>query len=590
MINTLPTSLIAAATSTLNEALAAPAHKQLVSKAANKTRDESGMTAAERITHHVMPIGQDRMVIPLERTFTPDKNVTAHLAQHGYEVHDYEKGLAVKPEAPDRKLRIGGILHKTSAPSHVIKAYEKDPARQGIRSGEQAHVVICRKPSDVGAMSTHQSWESCQTLGGIAKVKGKDGSVEERIQEKGSHSEMVPGIISAGTHVAYLVHHPEDVDKHYAPIARVALNPYVDPVSKHTILHPSKVYGDEWEGFHHTVKKWTEKHTPATASEYLRHKDSYPEGDERVVNYSPEHNEFWKSNMTPSSANEHPNPDVLSHYVKRVTAEGAIRTAKHLLTNPHLPEHMGDSIVDHFTAGKPTQHNLENMASAVTSPKHIQKLMDSIPNDNWGEHVGWGVHVAGALAGNENATHQQLHTLMDKYGASPTDNPGVRETKYGSFSSDLINGVVKNKNSNDSHFHKVFELPSLHQSVKSDENGTYTHFSALTNIAKRYHDESIGRNLIDTLNTQLGKVMPNVVSSIAEKHPHLLSKVSDGNLAAALSEHRLNANLYKANLERNTPTNLKAVAHATNDQDLLHKLSQHPDQGVANAANYRIVW
>lgn len=151
MINSLPPSLIEAASQVLSEALAAPAHKAMATRAANSTKNSKGLTAAEQISQHVIPLGEDRVVIPLERTITPDTRVSKHLEDNGYKIHDYEQGLAVKSDSPDRKMRIGRILQQTNAPQNIKTAYEKDPARQGIKS-DPAYVVISRKPSDVAAM------------------------------------------------------------------------------------------------------------------------------------------------------------------------------------------------------------------------------------------------------------------------------------------------------------------------------------------------------------------------------------------------------------------------------------------------------
>ena len=96
MIHSLPQSLIDAASKVLNEALATKAQQTMADKASAKSKDSTGLTAAERISQHVIPLGHDRVVIPLQQNSTASapESVKGHLEKHGYEVHNYSAGLA----------------------------------------------------------------------------------------------------------------------------------------------------------------------------------------------------------------------------------------------------------------------------------------------------------------------------------------------------------------------------------------------------------------------------------------------------------------------------------------------------------------
>jgi len=427
MINSLPQSLVDTAKHILSEAVALKGHIAMAKKASNSSKI-GGLTAAERISKDVIPLGKDTATIPLvKNTATPHPDVESYLDNNGYAVHDYIKGLALKKGETKNPISIGKVLSRSNAPQHIKTAFEKDPSRQGISS--DAKIVISRNPTHVAGMSTHQNWESCQTLGGAGK--DCDGVTLPK-QSIGEESKYIPHEIAAGSHIAYLVHHESDVDKHYAPIARVVLKPYKS-ASGHTILRPTenKEYGDAWNGFSSSVNDWANKHFPAKDPIYHIDPNVYPEGKQIIRNYAPEHNDFWKS-QDGIPMQEHPNKEVIDHYLNNLSGVGDHITLGKIAGNPHLNEHHVSVLLNHPDT---TPHSIRNLVSKNETPTAINyglahhelhpyvannkglnpSHIDHLINANkeiirTGE--GDGNFIAASLAARPNLTHDQADYLL----------------------------------------------------------------------------------------------------------------------------------------------------------------------------------
>lgn len=555
----------------LNEALSSSAHKAMATKASNKAAD--GLTNAQRISKDVMPT--DRINIPLERSLTPDKDVVAYLGMKGYKIHDYEQGLAYHESNPDRKFRIGRVLNQIDAPQPVKTAYEKDPARQGINA-TNVSVVISRHPYDVAAMSTHQKWQSCQTLGGKATVTDSEGNKKVHEQEAGLYKEMVPGIINSGAHIAYLVHHPDDINKHYAPIARVTLNPFVSHTG-HTILRPSEEYGDHWEGFHSTVKKWAESNFPAQDALYIRHSKAYPEGEDTISNYDPKFNEFWKNQHDPETLKNHPDQEVLHHHANKMISDKAGNISA-LISNKNLNNSDVDRLISTF-AKDPRKAN--DLAKHARTPEQIQKVLDS----NLGSF-----YVAKAATRNDHTTSEQLHNILDTYGIGETNVPGIRKRVSGGPSEDIVTNVMRHKNADESHYNKLFDLAGVKSNdILKKHEDFVDYMDAFHTVARKYHSEEIGKKLA-TMFKDAPVVTHNIVHDIATKHPHLIADFTDSAIADGLSSHPNNKNLQKIALERNTTKTLVPLARSSEDVNLLKKLEQHPSDLISRLARTQLIF
>lgn len=547
----------------LTEALQAPSHKTMATKASNSTMKD-GMTEAQRISNHVFPEGQDRLVIPFERTMEPNSDVKKHLEDNGYKIHDYAAGLAVKNGQEDRPLRIGRVLTRINAPDHIWNAFDKDPARQGIKMEKGPSIVISRHPHDVAAMSSGQNWQSCQTLPQTITKKKSDGTSEKVKQEKGLHAQMVPGIVSSGAHIAYLVNDPKDVDKHFGPIARITLNPFVSHNDQHTILRPSEEYGDEWAGFKDTLTRWTEKNFPTKEAKYYRHSGAYPEGTSQITDYSPKHDEYWKDEYFDKHALiNHPSPAVHEHWLNLFNRAGNTynSNAVQLMTNPHLNKENSDKIFNNIYNDK---QSISKIAQIGNHHDQLEKIM---------EHPAFDKSMAVSLAGNENTSSDQLHRVMDKFGFDGS-----------SHASRILTNVARNSNSNDTHFHKILDSKELSNKNHPDYSSDYMDMeSGLENIASRYNSESVGRKLLSKFPTSDWPTAHGIVHHVALKHPHLMDAVDPKLVAKTVLYHTMNKNLQNYALNSNHKDLIKAGIKSvdyTQDESVLDKFANHHDPEI----------
>lgn len=354
----------------LNEALSLNSHKDMAMAAAKSSEDYTGRTAAQRISDHVFG-DKDRISIPLEHHAPKAPGqVVRHLEKHGYTIKDYGKGLAATHKMVGDESRgipmqkkevvekIGTVLEKTNAPEDTKRTFIHDPARIAATSKVPLKLVISRHPHDIAAMSTGQHWTSCQTLGG--HIVGSDG-VNKRYEGEGGFNEYVPTAIAAGAHVAYLVKHDADIDKHDAPLSRMSLNPFHSQnADSHTILRPTgETYGHEVSGIHETLRNWAEKHFPVKKGHeiYERHSGVYPEGERKIQNFDHE------TSMERVRAGDHtvfeqnPDPKFLHAAIDHISKNGFVGMSNLVNGNDALrPDHY-EKLMTNLEAANPSHIN-----------------------------------------------------------------------------------------------------------------------------------------------------------------------------------------------------------------------------------------
>ncbi len=194
-----------------------------------------------------------------------DPDVVEHLNNHGWDVKDYQKGIAHKKTQvgnpamgiPMREKivekKIGSILDETNASPDVKKAFTNE---RGQVNAAQQHVVVSTSPLAILGMSTGTNWDdqSCMNL--------VNGSNSHYMRHDSEH----------GTHIAYLVNSDDTTAFKYGepekPIARIALKPHhhedYDTGERDTIFRPeADTYGSGSTAFSRAVSAWAVKNYPA---------------------------------------------------------------------------------------------------------------------------------------------------------------------------------------------------------------------------------------------------------------------------------------------------------------------------------------
>lgn len=218
-------------------------------------------------THAKMQKALDRghfTTFPLSNLGEGDPDVIEHLVNHGWDVKDYQKGIAQKKIQvgnPERGIpfrekvvekKIGSILDETNASDDVKKTFTN---QRGQAKADEYHVCVSNSPLAILGMSTGTSWDSQSCM------RYPEGMNNHYLPEDSAH----------GTHVAYLVHSSDkgafehgEPDK---PIARIALKPhhYDSPEgNRDTIFRPElRTYGAGSTAFSNSVSNWAVKNYPA---------------------------------------------------------------------------------------------------------------------------------------------------------------------------------------------------------------------------------------------------------------------------------------------------------------------------------------
>jgi hypothetical protein len=216
---------------------------------------------------------------PLETGDDADPDVIEHLNKHGWDVKDYQKGIAhrkIQVGNPEKGIpmrekvvekKIGSILDETDAPKEVKTAFINQ--RSSSNKENPLHVVISTSPLAIMGMTTGTSWrdQSCMNYPG--------GAYCHKLKDDSEH----------GTHVAYLVHQNDiNAFRHGEPdnpLARIVLKPHhaEDPETgeRDTIFRPEDhTYGTNSTAFSRAVSAWSTKAYPALKDvAYEKNEDVY---------------------------------------------------------------------------------------------------------------------------------------------------------------------------------------------------------------------------------------------------------------------------------------------------------------------------
>lgn len=250
--------------------------------------------------------------LPKDRiSFKPPKHIEDHLNILGYDIHDYEKGLAIR-RGGDRPISIGKVLsreipqpetpynahdpkwqdwqHLTYKQKAILDDYNKCDVRAAMRTPLQ--ILISRDTYKVAEMSSNKPrWISCLALGTCpSRDLGDDDWGDEELekgerpyherpgyQAPGQNARRIAGEIKSGSHIAYLIPAGDHGLKN--PFARVLLKPYhSESIDSNISKLPlqSQMYGWSWDQIkpQHTILR----SSPATYTSQSLHMDDVRSG------------------------------------------------------------------------------------------------------------------------------------------------------------------------------------------------------------------------------------------------------------------------------------------------------------------------
>lgn len=328
----------------------------------------------------------DRITIPLRDpngdTAAPDDRVKRHLAEHGWDIHNYKAGHAIKADGSDKRVkRIGALLNSgDTAHPEIAKIFESDPARRlASKSYDDMQVVISRHREDVAGMSTNRGWKSCQALSKSGKAEGLASALHSDFRD--------------GTHVAYLCKAGDhDIER---PMARIALRPYV-ALNGHKIIRPSnRQYGAENDAFAHTVRHFTEEHFPAKSMMYAKRGGYSDSGDNQPYYGEITHEAAIKSHKNGEASIY----DLIEN--PRLPAKTLMHFAKRAADSENTNERALKTIAGHDNA-TPAIHSVIMKAAEHVEPRHANEIYTSIaqhPNIS-NAHANHIANNSGTLAMN----------------------------------------------------------------------------------------------------------------------------------------------------------------------------------------------
>lgn len=391
---------------------------------------------------------QMRTVIPVESERTPHPDVVDHLSQHGYTVHDYDKGLA--RDANGRVMKIGKVLEKTKAPYKISSAYENDPNRSELgRTASQfpssdLQVVISRHPHDIAGMSTDRGWDSCMNMRG------------------GCNSHYLSRDVHEGTHVAFLTRRGDDTADQ--PLARIAIKPFYGDQTGRKILHPEgSIYSTD-DGFDSrftgAVSKWTEQNFPKGDKEVFRKsKDVYDDDGETEVG-------------TLEAMLNHPHDSVRAKaykkYGHKITTEHIERT----LSRSFSGDERDEALKHPKTSSEVLDREWDRSDDYVK--QHILRNPNAPPRVFVEGMKMRGGAARGIIADNPSAPKEVLHELLhsenDYESSIAAYNPSTtRESRLSAFSDEKVPIRTKVALVNYDHFNavdRVFKARHLESFMK----------------------------------------------------------------------------------------------------------------------------
>lgn len=448
---------------------------------------------AERLSGHVIPPGQQHIVIPA--TPTVMNRVREHLQNNGHDIHDYAAGLA--KDKYNRTLNIGRALSKTKAPQELIDSYASDDRKSAVEM-DKHEIVISRHPYHVAEGSTGKSWQSCAGLTATGLPCRYGG---------GAAARKLPDEIQQGTHVAYLISKnkpgkelsiQERIDK---AKARVYLKPHESQQSGHKVLVPEeKVYSGgqgsgKNQGFLDSVKEFANKNFPMKPGElYYKNKKVYDDdataSQPKFVASDESINKIMSMGDPSASSALRRNPNLSAEHLHKlidyhdhpILDELAL---EQLSTNPSLNNDHIDKLLNKNIPGV----NAILGRHKNLSEKHIDRLLNSEYNDYTPLMIN---NLNSAHTNTSKLSSKHLHKMLDIAKDFKENNiPSNIESDTEGHLDSAIEWMVYHKNLDHSHIDKIinnFDDPHVHINLirKFPEKLTDEHLQTLIDKWKNY--------------------------------------------------------------------------------------------------------
>lgn len=305
----------------------------------------------------------DRIIIPTSANpaaakILPNSEVLNHLMKHGWTVHDYVKGTAIResnaknldgsPKTEEKS--IGSILKDTGADSikststvlervktaphplnpnkrepvtdehgrHVIEKYsptinqlyESDPLRSATKNKSGYQIVISRNKEDVMGMSTGRAWSSCMRL---PKDESDSGGC--------NYSQYLPADLAHQTLSAYLTKKGDDNIE--SPISRINIKRLTSDYGD--IYRPfGDVYGEQNDEFKKDVHNFAVANYKSDGGGYRLHPDLYDDNHNVKVPTEGENNNVVSN--TPEDRIRNDYSRVITIHSTKTNAEGQLHT------------------------------------------------------------------------------------------------------------------------------------------------------------------------------------------------------------------------------------------------------------------------
>lgn len=531
--------------------------------------------AAQRISKHVFPEGQDRITIPVHGhedppPSEPHPEVKAHLEKHGYSISDYRGGFA--NDKYGRKVSIGKVLNKTKATPNVMNAFTTDPARSGA-SVKNPKIIISRHPHDVAAMSTNRGWISCMTMPGDKK-KPEGGMFNNHLEDD----------VQRGTHVAYLVHHNDDNISN--PIARIALKPFHAPEGSSTILRPEPtVYGigkghDEREGtslnplakaFKQTVHSWATTHFPAEEDKVYRKDQAvyHDGGSQTIMSLDKQLNHHDPSIVAAAFTDHH--GKITPEHIEKGMNHDDYDVGRAALSHPAATEDQLRRAIDNHPDG-----------IGRTALAHPNAPMDKIENVIHNQHASYLARRS-ALSNPKLKEHHLDSILNDE-----TEDPSIHAhaLSHPNAPEKHVNRFISDKTANLEPRLAAMQNPkadpeAIRNVLKDNSEGTNMRVAAAKHpsVKTEHIDEALSQH----------QTIPYNVKRLLLKNPKLSDKMmthfvnhgSDFDQESVLKNPRLNSTHLQPSFDAVGSSDFKrlpVIQHGSATAEQLHKLITNPNE------------